>query len=59
MSGVALTYRLKCGCYDWCVCASCLAGISHVLGHLWWCDIHGKTSVAAQLGARTDEAATQ
>lgn len=58
MSGQAPTYRLKCGCHDWCVCASCLAGIPHVLGHLWWCDTHGKTSVAAQLGTDQPKADT-
>lgn len=42
---VALTYRLTCGCTDWCDCASCLDGTPHAEGYAWACDTHGRTTV--------------
>ena len=44
-TGVAITYRLTCGCSDRCDCAQCLAGTPHDEGTAWACDTHGRTTV--------------
>ena len=43
--GVPITYRLTCGCADWCDCAQCLNGTPHAEGTSWVCDTHGRTAV--------------
>ena len=45
-TGKALTYRLTCGCSDWCNCTRCLAGTAHEEGEAWACGTHGQTTVA-------------
>ena len=42
----APTYRLTCGCTDWCNCVPCTDGTVHEEGTSWNCDRHGATTVA-------------